>query len=169
MSHAPNVGSATIVEETHQAPGPVAHGIAAASHDVDRQGFGNVRLPFRARNVQQRLEHIDRQLHRKWKGAQAVGDVFVDLNRIARKPVKWRARRAKRLLKAPKVRDWRKLFCRARPIAIARFPQPSVRSRPALAVFPPSPTAQRRLMHHHVRSRIAALKRIGNIFRSHLT
>src|SRR6185437_13301235 len=93
VADARETGGAVGGEKLLRPFGPGADGIARPRDDVDRQGFRDSRLARRTRDLAQRVEHVDPELRRGGKASKRVGDVFVDLGRIARVPVEFRARR----------------------------------------------------------------------------
>jgi hypothetical protein len=68
-----------------------ADGIARTGDDINWQRFRNTCLARRFSYRTQGIQQIDPQLKRGSETAERIGDVFVDLGRVARQPIGVRA------------------------------------------------------------------------------
>src|ERR1700722_5692325 len=94
-----------------------ANRVALAGEDVDRQVLADRGKALSARDVGERIEHVDPELGCERKAAERIGDKRVDFLLVAREPVGAGARRLERLVEfaEPELKD---------RVAFAALPEP---------------------------------------------
>jgi hypothetical protein len=75
-----------------------ADGITRAGNDINRQRLRNTCLARRFCYLAQGIQQIDPELKGGSEAAERIGDVFIDLGRVARYPIGFRAHRFKLLV-----------------------------------------------------------------------
>src|SRR5271157_699333 len=108
-------GAISLEKLTHIVP----DGVPGTAEDVDGKLLRDPRLPQGLGHIDERHEYVDIKPYSRPKAAQGVSEEFVDLDRIAREPVKRGPCRFKRPIEGPEDQTMQERASSMRPDAQA--------------------------------------------------